>query len=152
MITYNRQVGRWQRVTLPEEHLVYTGKTYKVEFCVRTDASLPAHESYEEELSEDDKRRFFVIIGHFADSPVGTIFPKSIYNIEDKKNAIYAFKPYQHRFFCFTTSDRRVILTNAYKKGAQKLTKKAKQALKTAIEMKKDYENRVKKGTYYEKS
>jgi len=138
-------------VVLPEEHLVYVGQTYRVEFCARTDKSLPAYEYYEQELTEDEKRRFFVIVGHFADSRPGTIFPKSIYNIEDRKNAIYAFKPYQHRFFSFTTSDRRIILTNAYKKEAQKLTKKAKQALKTAVEIKNGYEDRVKKGTYYEK-
>ncbi len=90
------------------------------------------------------------MVGHFADAPVGTIFPKTIYNIEDKENGIYALKPSIHRFFCFFASDKRLIITNGYQKSAQKMTKKDKVVLESSIRMKKDYEERVKGGTYYE--
>ena len=120
-----------------------------MEFYFSSEGKMPGYEYYSD-LDEAGKRRFFVVVGHFAESSFGTIFPKVIYNIEDKNNGIYVLKPSAHRFFCFTTADRKLIITNAYRKSAQKMTKKDRMVLEVAIRMKRDYETRTKGGTYYE--
>lgn len=112
------------------------------------DRRVPGFEYYTD-LNESEQRRFFTVIKTIADAPVGTIFPKTIYNIEDKGHAVYAVKPSQHRFFSFMTNDRKLILTNAYRKHSQKMTKIDKEVLKTAIRFKSDYAERIKRGTYY---
>ena len=62
---------------------------------------MPAFDYYKA-IKDDAKRRLLVIVGHFADAPIGTILPKALMNLEDADAGIYAFKPYIHRFFnCF---------------------------------------------------
>jgi len=137
-----------ERRQSPNHYLVYEGSTFTVEFYYTTEGKMPAYEYYRT-LSEEDEMRFFVIVKHLADQPIGTIHPRTIYNLEDADDAIYAIKPHQHRFFSFTTRDRKLILTNAYKKRGQKMDKAGKAVLKRAKQMKEDYENRVSKGVYY---
>lgn len=138
-------------MSLPDRYRIYSGKTFEVEFYVTRDGKVPAYDYYKE-LTEEEQRRFFVVVKHFADAPIGTIFPKTVYNIEDKEHGIYALKPSQQRFFNFMGTDRRLIITNGYRKHSQKMTKADKEILKTAIRFKKDYQERVKGGTYYGKS
>ncbi|OFZ78271.1 MAG: hypothetical protein A2583_02305 [Bdellovibrionales bacterium RIFOXYD1_FULL_53_11] len=134
---------------LPETYRIYSGKTFEVEFYVNPKGNVPAYDYYQL-MDEDAKRRFFVILGHFADSPPGTILPRSILNIEDKVVGIYAFKPAIHRFFSFFAIDRRVIILNAYQKQSQQMTRADRNVLAAAVKMKNDYERRTKAGEYYE--
>jgi hypothetical protein len=60
-------------------------------------------------------------------------------------------KPRDERFFNFTTVNAKVIITNAYHKHSQKMTKADMESLKTAVRYKQDYLNRIKEGTCYEK-
>lgn len=138
-------------MSLPESHYIYGGQTFEAEFYVTVDGRVPAYEYYEN-LTQEEQRRFFTIIKFIADSPFGTIFSKTIYNIEDKANSVYAIKPAAQRFFSFMTHDRKIILTNAYRKHSQQMSKIDKESLKLAIRLKRDYEDRRKRGTYYEKT
>lgn len=135
-------------MSLPDEHLIYEGKTFQVEFYVKPNREIPGYDYYKT-LKDGDRARFMVVATHVANASIGEIHPKTVYNIEDKENKIYALKPNQHRFFNFTTSDQKIIVTNAYKKQSDKMTKKDKEVLKTAIKFKVDYEERVSRGTYY---
>jgi hypothetical protein len=135
-------------VSLPDEYLIYEGKTFQVEFYVKENKEIPGFEYYRS-MKDSDKARFMVVATHVANAAIGEIHPKTVYNIEDKENKIYAFKPNQHRFFNFTTADQKMIITNAYKKQSDKMTKKDKEVLKTAIRFRADYEERISRGTYY---
>lgn len=59
---------------------------------------------------------------------------------------IYAFKPQPHRFLCFFTVGRKIIITNGFYKDEDKLPPTEK---KRALENMEDYLNRMKRGDYY---
>lgn len=133
------------------EYTVYCGITFIVEWYYTIDSKIPGYEYYKT-LSEDEKVRFAHIVKYYADSPLGTIIPKTLLNIEDKEHKIYAFKPYKRRFFNFVVEGRKIIITNGYQKSSQKMTKKDREKLLIAIKYKQDYLNRVRGGEYYEKN
>ena len=122
-----------------------------VEWYYTEEGRMPGYEYYQT-LSEDEKIRFFQIIRYYADSPLGTIVPKTHLNIEDREHKIYALKPYRRRFFCFTASGRKVIIANGYLKASQQMTKKDKEKLKIAAKYRWDYLKRIGGGEYYEKA
>ena len=106
---------------------------------------------YYEGISPEEQKRLDDIVVYFADSPLGTRLPKTLYNEEDAENKIYAFKPKDHRFFNFVTVGKKIIIVNAYRKHSQQMMKKDISLLKTVIASKNDYLLRVKGGTYYER-
>ena len=61
---------------------------------------------------------------------------------------IFAFKPKPDRFLSFFVKDKRIIVTNAFKKKTNKLPKNEKIR---SIELRKNYLKRLKEGTYYGK-
>jgi len=66
----------------------------------------------------------------------------------DSKNNIFEFKPADHRFFSFFYKGRKIIITNAYMKKSQKVSKRDLEKIRN---MKKAYADRIKGGIYYEK-
>jgi len=54
-----------------------------------------------------------------------------------------------HRFFSFFYEGKKIIITNAYMKKSQKVSKRD---LEKAKNMKKTYAARLKGGNYYEKN
>jgi hypothetical protein len=81
-----------------KENFVYhAGRVYTVEWYYTISGRMPGVEHYQG-LSISDRARFLQIVKHFCDSPHGTIFPKTLYNIEDHENKIYAFKPTRSDF------------------------------------------------------
>lgn len=60
---------------------------------------------------------------------------------------IFAFKPQPDRFLSFFYIDKKIIVTNAYRKQGEKLPSQEK---KRAEERMKDYIKRVQEGTYYD--
>jgi len=133
-----------------EDVLYYTGDTFTVEWYYTMDGELPGLEYYKD-LTKGEQERLDYMVKYLADAPIGTTLPKIMYRVEDKKNRIYALKPAAHRFFNFTTHARRIIITNGYRKHAQKMTKQDRQKLNTAARYRADYLHRVKERTYYEK-
>ncbi len=129
--------------------VLYSGRFYSAEWYYREDGGMPALEYYRE-LPIHDRVRLLQIIKHLCDAPYGTILPVTLYRIEDRENKIYAFKPRDERFFSFTMEGARVIVTNAYRKHSQQMTKADLESLKTAVRYRNDYLRRLKEGTYYE--
>ena len=130
-------------------YIIYAGRTYQVEWYFKEDKTMPGYEFYQD-LPEQDKARFMVLVQHLADAQRGTFLPKKHYNIEDTKHGIYAFKPHAERFLNFMTSGGKIIVTNGFRKQSQKLRRKEQGEVETAIHLKNDYEKRKKRGDYYE--
>jgi len=130
-----------------KDSLVYEGTHFEVVFYYDDSLEIPIWSTYES-LSENEKIDFLVRVKKIADSKPGTIHPKSIFNIEDKSDKIFAIKFGANRFCTFFTRGRKLIITNGYIKKSQKNTKKINEELKKAKNFKKDYETRIKNGTY----
>jgi len=60
---------------------------------------------------------------------------------------IYAIKASKDRFLCFFFDGSKIVMTNAYEKKSAKMPQKEKDK---AVDAKRDYKERCKKGTYYE--
>ena len=138
-------------ITIKEEppYVYYRGATFTVEWYVDPARRMKAKDYYEA-LSKDQQERLYYLVKYFAESPIGTRLPTTLYNLENAEHKIYAFKPKSHRFFNFVTFDRKVIILDAYRKHSQKMEKKDLHLLSTAIEARRSYLKRVKEGIYYE--
>ncbi len=91
------------------------------------------------------KAKLAALVIFIADE--GQIHDETKFRIVDKKEKIYEFKPMKFRFFNFFFEGGKIVITNGYIKKTRKVDKKE---LNKAIKMKRDYENRVKRGDYYE--
>jgi len=132
------------------EDIIYTQGAYFIaEWYYTVDAVMPGLEYYNK-MPEVDQDRLDYMVKHLCDNRPGTILPRTMYRIEDHANKIYAIKPRDERFFNFTAIGAKVIITNAYHKHAQKMTKQDREVLRTAIRFRTDYLKRAKEGTYYE--
>lgn len=132
-----------------EQILIFEGTFFRAEWYYTRDVSLPGY-AYYTALDTVDRARFLQYVKTFCNNQPGVRLPTTMYNVEDKANKIYAFKPRDQRFFNFTTDQAKVIVTNGYQKHSQKMTKKDLENLAVSIKYKNDYHLRVKEGTYYE--
>jgi len=146
MITYCDNTMR----KYPDNYLIYEGQTYTVEWYYTEQGKIPGYE-YFMFMEERAQNRFLYMVKYLADAPPGEYLPKTMYNMEDKEHKIYAFKPADERFFSFMFRGGKIIVTNAYRKDSQQMTKRDKEKLKTSIKYREDYIRRVKEGLYYEK-
>lgn len=128
-----------------QEYVFYQGEKFQVEFYFNKDGELPA-KKYLEEVSLEAKVKLAVLVKRMAE--VGKIFDITKFRLIDSKEKLYEFKPLNYRFFNFFYTGRKIIITNAYMKKSQKVDRKE---LEKAKNIKKDYEHRVKEGTYYGK-
>jgi len=133
-----------------EDFLIYRGEFFKAEWYYTSDGWLPGY-AYYKELSDVDRRVFAAYIKYLCDSRPGTFLPSTMYRIEDAGNKIYAFKPRDERFFTFATIGAKVIVTNAYHKHSQQMTKLDLEQLRIAIKYRNDYLERIQGASYYEK-
>ena len=83
---------------------------------------------------------FFKRIGDF-----GKISDITKFRSECEK--IFAFKPQPDRFLSFFYVGKKILVTNGFRKKAQKLPKNEKNL---ALKRMKNYESRVTNGDYYE--
>jgi hypothetical protein len=132
------------------QYLYYAGSTFTVEWYMNEAGEMKACEYYES-LSKDEQKRLYYIVRYFADSPLGTHLPKTLYNLEDAENKIYAFKPKDYRFFNFMTAGKKVIIVDGYRKHSQKMGKKDLHLLDAVVQAKNSYLKRAEEGTYYER-
>ena len=133
-----------------ESYIHYEGRTFTAEWYYTEEGKLTALDYYRD-LPLQDRTRLNYMIKHLCDSPRGTILPTTLYRIEDRENKIYALKPRDERFFSFTTEGAKVIITNAYHKHSQQMTRADLESLKIAGRYRQDYLKRVRGETYYEK-
>lgn len=127
-----------------EDYIFYQGEKFQVEFYFSNDGRLPVKE-YLEEISLDVKIKLAALVKYMAET--GKIFDITKFRIVDHKERLYEFKPLQYRFFNFFCAGGKIIITNGYMKRSQKVDRKE---LKKAINIKKDYEHRIREGSYYE--
>lgn len=133
----------------PEDVLYYAGKTLMVEWYYTESGRLPALEYYQR-MPKNDQERLDHMVRYLADAEFGTLLPQAMYRIEDRRQRIFAFKPGAERFFNFMTVGRKIIVTNAYRKHSQRMTRQDLRILQTAVDFRSDYLRRVKEGSYYE--
>lgn len=129
--------------------LIHPGRYLTAEWYYTAEGKMPALEYYEA-LAEIDQDRFDDLIRFLCETKPGILLPKTLYRVEDHANKIYALKPRNERFFNFMTAGAKVIVTNAYHKHSQQMTKSDLESLKLAVRYKNDYLRRLREGTYYE--
>ena len=83
--------------------------------------------------------KLLVLVRYIAEN--GRLFDETKFRLIDKKEKVYEFKPLAERFFNFFYEGKKIIITNAYRKKGQKVNRRE---LARAINLKRDYEFRVK--------
>ena len=129
-----------------EDYIFYQGEKFQVELYFTEMGKIPAKE-YLEKVSLDVKVKLAALVKYIAEH--GRLFDITKFRLVDPKEKIYEFKPMDHRFFNFFCKGGKIIITNAYTKKSQKVSRKD---LEKAKMIKKNYIARVKGGVYYEKS
>ena len=125
-----------------KEFIAYKGNAFTIEwFFSKNGESEPLN--YFENLSETEQDKVFYLLKRMGD--FGKINDKTKFNNEG--DGIFAFKPQPHRFLSFFVINKKIIITNAYRKKTDKLPKSDKDL---AEKRKKDYLLRLKQGSYYE--
>ncbi|MGB3850384.1 MAG: type II toxin-antitoxin system RelE/ParE family toxin [Tunicatimonas sp.] len=125
------------------EYIAYQGRTYQIEWYYNDKGQSQALE-YADGLSRSDRVKLENLLRVMGD--IGQIRNKTKFRSEGDQ--LYAFKPQPHRFLCFFVKGRKIIITNGFVKKQDKLPKSEKDK---AIKYKKDYQQRTKEETYYER-
>lgn len=129
---------------MSKEYIAYSGEKYTIEWYYNSRGKSTAWEYYQS-LSTEERIKVLQLFKRMGDA--GEIKDTTKFNNEGDR--LYAFKPKPDRFLCFFYIGKKIIITNAFRKKQQKLPKIEKER---ALKFKSDYETRVKKGAYYEKS
>lgn len=125
-----------------QEIIAFKGSKFTIEWYF--DQKGKSHSlDYFDQLNDDEQIKLLNLFELFGN--LGEIKNKTKFRYEDDK--IYAFKPQPHRFLCFFFKGNKVIVTNAFHKKTDKLPVREKDK---AVKYKEDYEERVKRGDYYE--
>jgi hypothetical protein len=125
----------------PREIVAYQGRRFTIEWYW-DDAGSSQALRYAEALSDADRKKLAALLMVMGD--IGQIRNKQKFRYEGDQ--VYAFKPQPHRFLCFFFAGGKIVITNAFAKKSDKLPPGEKDR---ALRCKKDYEERVKAGTYY---
>lgn len=122
--------------------VAYEGSEFTIEWYFDERGRSQAFEYYSTQTKEKQRKllNLFRLMGDF-----GKILDKTKFRSED--DGIYAFKPQQDRYLCFFFKGKKIIVTNAFIKKADKLPRNEKER---ALKLYQNYEKRVKEGTYYE--
>ena len=127
---------------MKKEFVANRGDRLTLEWYFDTNGRSSALE-YFEELSFSEKKKLFYVFMQL--SKRGKVFNKEKFRCEGDK--IYAIKASQDRLLCFFFDGVKLIVTNGFKKKSNKMPRREKEK---ALIAKKSYEERCKKGTYYE--
>jgi len=122
--------------------ILYQGQAFTIEWYYDDKGKSTAREFF---LGLNDNRKADLIALARRLGDTGLIRDTRKFRNEGDK--IFAFKPQPERFLCFFFTGRKVVITNAFHKKSDKLPPGEKDR---ALRAKKDFEDRVKKGTYYE--
>lgn len=125
------------------ELVAYVGPAFTIEWYYDARGRSQALEFFEA-LCEDRQDDALMLFKRMGD--IGRIFDESKFRNEGDK--IFAFKPQPDRYLCFFREGRKIIVTNAFTKKAQKLPPGEKER---ALRARQEYQDRVKRGVYYGK-
>ena len=124
-----------------KEFIAYEGEALTVEWFFDEKGKSDALDFFEA-LSNTEKRKTLMLFKRIGD--FGKISDITKFRNEGEK--IFAFKPQPERFLSFFYSGKKIVVTNGFRKKAQKLPKKEKNL---AVNRMKNYDSRVKSGDYY---
>ena len=132
------------KVPQQEDYVFYRGEKFQIEFYFTHQGEMPAKE-YFDASDRQTKVKLLAQVKYLAEN--GRLFDEAKFRLVDKTEKIFEFKPKEERFFNFFWEEKKIIITNAYRKKGQKVDKRE---LERAINIKRDYEFRFKGGVYYE--
>jgi len=118
--------------------VIYKGEKFTIEWYYDKNGKSAAQDFFYE-TTEDLQDKFFILIKRMAE--FGKIFDKTKFRNEG--DGIYAFKPQPDRFLSFFTDNKKIIITNGFRKKTDKLPLNEK---KLAIDYKRDYFDRKSEG------
>ena len=118
--------------------IIYSGEKFTLEWYYDKDGKSAAYDYFCGAI-EDLQDKFFILIKKMGDS--GKIF--DITKFRNEGDGIYAFKPQSDRYLSFFTDNKKIIITNGFKKKTEKLPKNEK---KLAMKYRQDYFERKKGG------
>ena len=124
-----------------KEFIAYEGEALTVEWFFDEKGKSDALDFFEA-LSNTEKRKTLMLFKRIGD--FGKISDITKFRNEGEK--IFAFKPQPERFLSFFYAGKKIVVTNGFRKKAQKLPKKEKNL---AVNRMKNYDSRVKSGDYY---
>ena len=104
-----------------ESNIIYEGPIFTIEWYYDKNGRSIAKEFYIKEIEELQKK-FLVLVKRMGD--FGKIFDKTKFRYED--DGIYAFKPQPDRYLSFFTDEKKIIITNGFRKKTDKLPKNEK--------------------------
>lgn len=125
-----------------DKHVAYEGQEFRIEWYADAGGHSQALE-YAGQLPKSRIAKLAQLFKMIGD--VGEIRNKTKFRSEGDK--IYAFKPQPHRFLCFFTAGKKIIITNGFYKDRDKLPPAEKER---AVKFRSDYFQRVKEGSYYD--
>lgn len=128
-----------------EDYVFYSGERFQVEFYFTQKGEMPA-KVYFDKAPLNVRVKLAALVKYIAEH--GGFLDVGKFRQVDPRRKIYEFKPAGHRFFSFFYQGGKVIITNAYMKKSQKVSK---QDLGKAVAAKSDYIARHKGGIYYGK-
>jgi hypothetical protein len=126
-----------------DDAVVYRGAAFTIEWYF-DNCGVSAARDYYESLPLERRVKLLKLVRLMGE--VGRIF--DITKFRSEGDQIFAFKPQPDRFLCFFFGGRKIILTNAFHKKTQKLPPVEKER---AIRAKRDFEDRIRRGVYYDK-
>jgi len=126
-----------------KEFIAYEGETLTVEWFFDEKGKSEALDFFET-LSKAQKRKALMLFKRIGD--FGKI--SDITKFRNEGGTIFAFKPQPDRFLSFFYAGKKIVVTNGFRKKAQKLPKKEKDL---ALKRMKSYNSRVTNGDYYER-
>jgi hypothetical protein len=123
-------------------YIAYEGQSFVIEWYFNEKGESQALEYFHalSDLQQDRTLYLFKRMGDF-----GKINNKKQFRYEGDE--IFAFKPQPDRFLCFFVKGRKIIITNAFLKKADKLPREEK---KKALKWREEYLSRIEEGKYYE--
>ena len=125
-----------------KEFIAYEGEALTVEWFFNEKGKSEALDFFET-LSDTQKRKTLMLFKRIGD--FGKISDITKFRNEGEK--IFAFKPQPDRFLSFFYAGKKIVVTNGFRKKAQKLPKKEKNL---ALKRMQNYDSRVTHGDYYE--
>jgi phage-related protein len=113
---------------------IYAGQIFSIEWYYDQKGYSQSYD-YFTKISQEQKRKFLILVKKMGD--FGKIYDKTKFIYEGDK--IYAFKSQPDRYLSFFTKDKKIIVTNAFWKKAQKIPKNEKEM---AIKNMNEYNSR----------
>ena len=118
--------------------IIYSGSRFTLEWYYDKNGKSVVKEFYLE-TSEDFQKKFLILVKRMGD--LGKIY--DITKFRNEGDGIYAFKPQPDRYLSFFIDGKKIIVTNGFRKNADKLAKNERDL---AIRCRQDYFERKSGG------